>query len=315
MPFEEVEEKREVALITNQELWAAVGQKLNLPVAWKTEAREATESVWRTIEPHIRGDVIYAVGGGVVADAAKYLAAHRGLPLVCLPTALSVDAFLTWASGVREDGCVKYLETKCPERLVIDYSVLGTAPARIRAAAICDVLSIATGSWDWKYAEERGANPDGMPYSRHVSAIAAGILAAAIDCSEAAGKGDPGGLEQLLECLALEVQLCNLIGHARPEEGSEHYFAYSVENQMGKGLPHGDLVGPGILIMAQLQGQDTSPLRRALESCSIPLHSIPRGVIRDTLRGLPAYCRDHRLPHGIAHDLTEEIWVTIGTFG
>ncbi|MFQ5435295.1 MAG: hypothetical protein ACE5FD_10510 [Anaerolineae bacterium] len=41
----------------------------------------------------------------------------------------------------------------------------------------------------------------------------------------------------------MEVQLCNQIGHARPEEGSEHYFAYAVENVMGKGLPHGDLVG------------------------------------------------------------------------
>ena len=311
MPFEEVMEKREVALVTNQEVWSVVGRKLKLSVVWNTEVKEATESAWKAIETGLRGDVIYAVGGGLIVDTAKYLAARRGLPLVCLPTALSVDAFLTCASGVREDGCVKYIETKCPERLVFDSSVLGTAPLRIRAAGVCDVLSIATGNWDWRYAEEQGTNPEHMRYSPPVSAMANDLLAAALDCAEAAGKGDAGGLKQLLDCLALEVQLCNLIGHARPEEGSEHYFAYSVENLMGKGLPHGDLVGPGILIMAQLQGQDIAPLRCALESCSIPLHNIPRSVIQDTLRGLPAYCRNHKLPHGIAHDLREESWGNI----
>jgi glycerol-1-phosphate dehydrogenase [NAD(P)+] len=158
------------------------------------------------------------------------------------------------------------------------------------------VLSIATGSWDWRYAHERGKNPPGMPYLPYVDQVAAGILQGALDAAEAAGRGDPEGLKQMLDCLALEVQLCNLIGHSRPEEGSEHHFAYAVENVMGKGLPHGDLVGPGILLLA---------LRRALDACHIPLWNIPPDVIRETLRGLPAYCRKHNLPYGIAHDLTD----------
>jgi glycerol-1-phosphate dehydrogenase [NAD(P)+] len=110
-------------------------------------------------------------------------------------------------------------------------------------------------------------------------------------------------MRQLIDCLALEVQLCNQIGHSRPEEGSEHYFAYSVENIMGKGLPHGDLVGPGIMLIAELQGQDTAPLRAALDACNIPLNNIPQNVIDQTLRELPAYATRHNLPYGIAHDL------------
>lgn len=39
--------------------------------------------------------MVYAVGGGLPADAAKYLAFNAGLPMICLPTALSVDAFVT----------------------------------------------------------------------------------------------------------------------------------------------------------------------------------------------------------------------------
>ena len=95
------------------------------------------------------------------------------------------------------------------------------------------------------------------------------------------------------------------IPEKRPEEGSEHYFAYAVENQFGAGWPHGELVGPGILLMARLQDQDAAPLQRALQACHVPLDRIPPDVVAVTLRDLPHYCRRHQLPHGLAHDLTE----------
>jgi glycerol-1-phosphate dehydrogenase [NAD(P)+] len=277
---------------------------LRLPIAWRGEPREATQAHWEHLAEGFQGEVVYAVGGGLAADAAKYLAAQRELPLTCLPTALSVDAFFTWASGVRQEGCVRYLETKPPDLLVVDFEILRAAPAAIRAAGICDLLSIATGSWDWRFAAERDMNPPGMEYAPHVDQVAAAILQGAYDCAAAAGQGDPDGLKQLLDCLALEVQLCNQIGHSRPEEGSEHYFAYAVENQVGAGLTHGELVGPGILLMAERQGQDVAQLRRALEACHVPLGRIPQAAMTSTLSALPEYVRRHGLPYGIAHELS-----------
>ncbi len=127
------------------------------------------------------------------------------------------------------------------------------------------------------------------------------ILNGVLDCAEAAGRGDKDGLKALYDCLAMEVQLCNQIGHARPEEGSEHYFAYAVENEMGHGLPHGDLVGPGIMLVARLQGQGISRLEKALKACNIPLNNIPQDAIDRTMKILPAYCKRHNLAFGIAH--------------
>ena len=72
---------------------------------------------------------------------------------------------------------------------------------------------------------------------------------------------------------------------------------------MGTGLPHGDLVGPGIVLMAARQGQEVALLRQALEACHIPLDNIPEPIIESTLHMLPAYVRDHDLPYGIAHEL------------
>lgn len=306
-PFDSLSEYRPAAIITSGPAWQAVGSQLRgvRASSWH-DVTEATLAQWEALSHDERlaaAEVVYAVGGGLAADAGKFVAAARGLPLVVLPTVLSVDAFMTATSGIRLNGCVRYVQTKVPETLILDLDVIAAAPASIRAAGITDVASIATGCWDWRFAEDQGQNGPAMRFIPWVHDAAQVILAGALDSAAAAGRGDHEGLKTLFDCLAMEVQLCNQIGHARPEEGSEHYFAYAVENMMGHGLPHGDLVGPGILMMARLQGQSTTALEAALRACNIPLDNIPGDVIETTLEQLPAYCVTHGLPFGIAHTL------------
>jgi glycerol-1-phosphate dehydrogenase [NAD(P)+] len=317
MPFSEIDEKRPALLVTSAPAWNAVKDYLRgLNVVEKIEINEANTAHWDSLPesdsllsaqeqaPALQKyEIVYAIGGGLAADAAKYLAVKQNLPLVVCPTALSVDAFITAASGIRSNGCVVYIETKPPENLILDLDVIAKAPASIRAAGITDVMSIATGSWDWKFAHEQGKNPLGMKFIPWAYDNAQSILNGVLDCAEAAGRGDHEGVKTLYDCLAMEVQLCNQIGHARPEEGSEHYFAYAVENRMGHGLPHGDLVGPGIMIMSGLQGQATSRFESALKACNIPLDRIPQEIINRTLAELPAYCERHGLAFGLAHIL------------
>ena len=307
MPFSEIDDKRPALLVTSVPAWNAVKNNLRgLNITHTIEVTEATTEYWDNLQLPITNhqiEIIYAVGGGLVADAAKYFASKLNLPLVVLPTALSVDAFITAASGIRKDGCVYYIETKVPERLILDFETVAQAPAFIRAAGITDVMSIATGAWDWKFAHEQGKNPAGMEFIPWVYDNAQSILNSVLDCAEAAGRGDHDGLKTLYDCLAMEVQLCNQVGHSRPEEGSEHYFAYAVENEMGHGLPHGDLVGPAILLIAKLQGQDTALLEKALKACNVPLDNIPQDMIERTLKILPEYSAKHNLSFGIAHTL------------
>jgi glycerol-1-phosphate dehydrogenase [NAD(P)+] len=307
MSFSEIDEKRPALLVTSTPAWNAVKDQLHgLNVVERIEVTEANTEHWDSLMTMSDGQkamVVYAVGGGLSADAAKYFAVKLNLLLVVCPTALSVDAFITSASGIRRDGCVVYLEAKPPENLILDLNVIAKAPASIRAAGITDVMSIATGSWDWKFAHEHGKNPQGMEFVPWVYDNAQSILCGVLDCAEAAGRGDREGLKTLYDCLAMEVQLCNQVGHARPEEGSEHYFAYAVENHMGHGLPHGDLVGPGIMVMSELQGQATGRLESALKACSIPLDRIPQEIVKRTLVELPAYCERHGLAFGLAHTL------------
>jgi glycerol-1-phosphate dehydrogenase [NAD(P)+] len=307
MPFAEVVDKRSALLVTSAPAWKAVNEQLRgLNIVEQVEVSEATTAAWDALHATLhtqQSEVVYAVGGGLTADAAKYLAARLGLPLVVLPTALSVDAFLTFASGIRHNGCVYYIESKVPETLILDLDVIARAPVAVRAAGVTDVLSIATGNWDWRFAHDQGKNPPGMEFVPWAYDNAQSILCAALDCAEAAGRGDCAGLKTLYDCLAMEVQLCNQLGHSRPEEGSEHYFAYSAENFTGHGLPHGDLVGPGIVVMARLQGQETARLEAALHACHVPLDRISPAIVEQTLRQLPDYCQRHKLAFGLAHTL------------
>jgi glycerol-1-phosphate dehydrogenase [NAD(P)+] len=295
-----------LGLVTSEPIWQAVGSGFMLEAASRSDVTEATIEHWRELADGFEGDRICAIGGGLVVDAAKWMAAELDLELVSIPTALSVDAFFTWASGYREDGCVRYVETRPPDVLILDPDLLAAAPAAVRTAGLCDVLSIATGSFDWQFAERHGRNSESQRYLKWAADMAAALLDEALACAAAAGRGEVDGLFRLADLLALEVQLCNQIGHSRPEEGSEHYFAYSLENRVGKGLAHGDLVGPGIVLLARLQGLEWQRLEQALLEGGIPLGLMTEDVSRQTLCELPEYCQRQRLPFGRAHTLTLE---------
>ena len=301
----DISDTRTALIVTAPLAWHAVADQLHgISRAHHIWCSDATIVAWDEAIaslPHHEFAVVCAVGGGLAVDTAKYIACRLTIPLVCIPTALSVDAFLTPASGIRRDGCVYYIPTKAPDTLVLDLHVIAQAPAPIRAAGITDVLSIATGAWDWQFAHFEGKNPASMPFIPWAYDMAQHILRTSIECAAAAGRGDPAALKELFDMLALEVQLCHQLGHSRPEEGSEHYFAYAVESIVGHGMAHGELVGPGILHMATRQGQHVAPLYDALVACHIPLHRLTQHAIDATMALLPNYCITHTLPFGIAH--------------
>ncbi|MEX2237026.1 MAG: iron-containing alcohol dehydrogenase [Dehalococcoidia bacterium] len=307
-PLSRIREDHNVAIFTQPAAWSALNGTLNVNEVWRAEPTEASEAHFASLAREMpdQVEVIYAVGGGLAFDAAKYAALQHSLPLAGVPTAISVDAFLTPASGVRRDGFVSYVETGAAQVLYLDWELLAAAPAYIRAAGVADVISIATALWDWHFAESEGKLLGGGNVIPFIARIARDILDEAVLLAPRLGRGEIAALQRLLSLLAIEVQLCNLIGHSRAEEGSEHYFAYAVENVVGSGLPHGELVGPGIVAIAAAQEQNWEPLRDALDQAGIALESVPWVAAEATLRSLPDYAARNHLPFGIAHVLSEE---------
>lgn len=301
-----INEDRPTALLTGRKAWDAVGTMVNLPLVVQAEPHTADrgfmDSLAEGLPPQV--EVIYGVGGGLVGDVAKYIGWKRNLPVILVPTALSVDGFFTPIVAVREMGSVGYETTGPAESVIIDWDIVSNAPTNIRGTGIVEILSIVTGLLDWRYATERNKNTPETRFQPWAASLAAGIAQQAFKIARGVGEGKVEALEELLDLICIEVQLTNQLGHTRPQEGSEQYFAYAIEPRIarGRGIPYADLVGPGILISAALHGQDIAPLKATLASAGIRLGELPPNNIYDTLIKLPNYVRQHDLPYSILHD-------------
>lgn len=302
-----IREHRPTALLTGRKSWAAVSSEIELPLVVQAEPqnaeREYMESLAAGLPPQV--EVIYAVGGGLVSDVAKYIGWRRGLPTVIVPTALSVDGFFTPIVAVREHGSAGYEETGPAESVVIDWEVVRNAPPDIRGTGIIEILSIVTGLLDWRLAAERNKNPVHERFQPWAAAVAATIAQQAFKIAKGVGAGRVESLRELLDLICMEVQLTNQLGHTRPQEGSEQYFAYAIEPLIvrgGRGIPYADLVGPGILIAAALHGQNVAPIRETITNANVRLGQLRPNDIMNTVRRLPDYVREHNLPYSILHE-------------
>ncbi|MCL6476015.1 MAG: iron-containing alcohol dehydrogenase [Firmicutes bacterium] len=192
---------------------------------------------------------ILGIGGGVAIDTAKYIAWMRNVPLYLAPSVISVDAFLTESIAVRRDGRVHYLGEVYAQQVLIDFSLIQTAPPSLNRAGAGDILSIHTALWDWRAAAVAGADS----YDETIATKSRALLDTLAQAADDIRRVTETGIRTLVELYAEEVRLCRLAGSSRPEEGSEHFWTYNVEHLYPRAYVHGELVSLGVLFMAQLQ--------------------------------------------------------------
>jgi len=302
-----LKETRPVALVTGARSWNSVSTLFDLPIVAQAEPDRVDLAYLDTLAEGlpVQVQVVYGVGGGLVSDVAKYLGWKRKLPVVMIPTVLSQDGYFTSLVASRSTGTTHYIETGPVSRLIFNWDVIRTAPTNFRGAGIIELLTIVTGLLDWRYAADRNKTTPDTRYQPWAAGLMAGIAQQAFKIAAGVGKGQVEALRNLLDLMCLEVQITNQLGHNRPQEGSEQFFAYAYEQKFPRSrpLPYADRVGPGLLIAATLHGQDVKPIRETLESAGIRLDQLPADNIRDTLKILPEYVRKHSLPYSILNDL------------
>lgn len=302
-----IEESRPTALLTGRRAWGVAGSLMELPLVVQAEPVRADRNFFQSMADNLppQVEVVYGIGGGLACDAAKYIGHVRNLPTVLVPTVLSADGFFTGLVAVREHGTVAYEETGPVDKVIIDWEIIRSSPRHLRGAAITELLTIVIGLLDWRYAAENNKTTPTTRYQPWAAAMAAGIAQQAFKIAKGVGEGNVESLRNLLDLVCMEVQLTNQLGHNRPQEGSEQFFAYAIEQKAGGGnpVPYGDLVGPGILVGAALHGQDITPIRDTLMEAGIRLDQLRSDDISSTIRILPQYVRQHELPYSILNDL------------
>jgi glycerol-1-phosphate dehydrogenase [NAD(P)+] len=282
-------------VLTTPEVWARFGGRF-AHLAQRVEFVDSTarDEISRRFDD-IEASVVYGIGGGQAIDIAKYVGARRQCRVVAVPTIISVDAFLVDATALRDGGRVVYVPTKKPDELIIEPEIILSAPPRMNSAGWGDVLSIITAVWDWRAAhEDTGERFD------------EGIARAALGLTEQVTRVDnEQALDKLLGALRAEVELCERWGNARPEEGSEHFFVYTLENHLpqGRKFLHGELVGLGICLMSQWQGQDVEGITRLMDRAGLMWRpsdiGVPEGAVSRTLEELPARAPEFGYPYTV----------------
>ncbi|UCC65460.1 MAG: iron-containing alcohol dehydrogenase [Anaerolineae bacterium] len=263
--------------------------------------REEVERVEANLPP---ADTVVGLGGGTALDMAKYVAWRRGLEPVLVPSIASVDACVTNTIAVRDEGRVRYIGFVVPQAVLADLDLMRNAPPRLNRAGVGDILSIHTALWDWKAAANRGL----LAYDEGIARQAAALIHQLEARAEGVRTVTEGALRWLLQAYAAENALCLQVGHSRPEEGSEHFFAYNVEHHTGRGYVHGELVSLGVLLMSRLQGNKPARVEQILNATGVRCQ--PRDLdlslaeVKAALLTLPAYVESEKLPYSVINART-----------
>jgi 3-dehydroquinate synthase len=203
-----------------------------------------------------RGDVVVAVGGGVVGDVAGMLAATylRGLALVQVPTSLvaMVTASVGGKVGVNLGGHKNLLGAfKQPSLVIVDLGALETLPEQERLSGLGELLGVGMLGDPGIFDALVGGPPTDLEP----------LVAAAIRCKMALVAADPFDERGL---------------RARLNLG--HTFGHAFEAASGFRLAHGLAVGVGLLAASRLAaalGLCPAPLPQrvhdALEALGLPV--------------------------------------------
>jgi glycerol dehydrogenase-like iron-containing ADH family enzyme len=251
-----------------------------------------------------RVDTVVGLGGGMALDMAKYVAWWRGLQPVMVPSIASVDACVTNTIAVREQGKVRYVGFVVPQVVLADPVLMRSAPTHLNRAGLGDILSIHTALWDWRAASERGL----AAYDEEIARQVAVLVDQLAERAEQIRDVTEDALRWLIEAYAAENALCLQVGHSRPEEGSEHFFAYNIEHRTGEGYVHGELVCLGILLMARLQENDPERVEEILRASGVRFQpgdlGLSRAEVEAALLTLRAYVEEEGLPHSVINERT-----------
>lgn len=195
-------------------------------------------------------DLILAVGSGTIHDLSRYVAFHHGIPFVSVPTAASVDGFVSTVAAMTWDGMKKTMEAEAPILVLADTEVFSKAPYRLTASGISDLLGKYTAIADWKISH--------VVTGEYLCGKVCELEMEAVDkiyhCIDELKAGKKEAYEELMYALLLSGLAMQMIGNSRPASGAEHHMSHLWEMEVINDFIdayHGEKVSVGLLLVAE----------------------------------------------------------------
>ncbi len=97
----------------------------------------------------IKCDALVAVGSGTLNDLCKYVSHKQGKPYIVIPTAASMNGYLSANASISERGYKKTMAAQMPQAVLCDMSIISAAPARLNQGGFGDSMARSTAQADW----------------------------------------------------------------------------------------------------------------------------------------------------------------------
>jgi glycerol-1-phosphate dehydrogenase [NAD(P)+] len=196
-------------------------------------------------------DCLVAVGSGTIHDLTRYCAYERGIPFVSIPTAASVDGYVSTVAAMSWYGFKKSMIAVSPILVVADSQVIADAPMRLTASGVGDLLGKYTALADWKITNIL----NGEYICNRICDMEYEALNKLKDSLDGIKNGNVDAYEELMYGLLLSGLAMQMTGHSRPASGAEHHMAHFWEMAvMNNELEayHGEKVGVGLILVSDI---------------------------------------------------------------
>lgn len=196
--------------------------------------------------------LILAVGSGTIHDISRFLAHKYNIPFVSIPTAASVDGFVSTVAAMTWNGLKKTFPAVSPILVVADTNVFMNAPYRLTASGISDLLGKYTALTDWKIAHlVTGEYICNRVCELEYQALEQ-VCACINDLRNASNLNNRvKAYEQLMYALLLSGLAMQMVGNSRPASGSEHHISHLWEMEVINphiNALHGEKVSIGLVL-------------------------------------------------------------------
>ena len=192
-------------------------------------------------------DLILAVGSGTVHDVSRYLAGECGIPFVSIPTAASVDGFVSTVAAMTWNGLKITFPAVAPIAVLADTSVFAAAPYRLTASGISDLMGKYTALADWKVSHL----VTGEYFCEQICGLEYRAVEAVRECLPDIKDGKPEACEKLMYALLLSGLAMQMAGNSRPASGAEHHVSHLWEMEVinpHTDAYHGEKVSAGLIM-------------------------------------------------------------------
>lgn len=206
----------------------------------------AVEIVENCMEEDI--DLILAVGSGTIHDISRYLAFQYKIPFVSVPTAASVDGFVSNVAAMTWNGLKRTVPAAAPLAVFADTNIFAGAPKRLNVSGVSDLLGKYICLTDWKIASLL----TGEYICEEIIELEEKALQTVTNSLKGIAQGDHQDCEKLMYALILSGLAMQMVGNSRPASCAEHHLSHLWEMEVVNGhldALHGEKVSVGTMLV------------------------------------------------------------------